>query len=659
MVYKKRKPRFNRSAKQRFVDGLKRSFIGKAFGRLFSGGGRKMAKLRSGARGKEREVTGSGVTFGRGAQDQAATHVSERFKNSPKILLENVRNRRLGSLTTVRDPLGVAVAGDFEALPEDLDLSSLDEEGELESVELTPPVQRPPVERLKIEGFERLGEGDSASALVSRIKLQSQARNNDLDDLDEMENSDDQDDFDESVSPDDSKEEGAVPAGQKNFRPPRMVVIGIVIAVLLVVIIWAGLSTLSPPEAEIPAPVVLAEPEVEEVVPVAELAPPPELEKGPLASEADWRDNLVIDVYEVQSGGTLSQALERLSLSQEQRRSFYQVLENKQMLTKVMPGEEFSAWWASSERKPEDLERLEYRAVGAKRPQIFLPGGPDGFYVVDLGSPPKLIHQAAEGTVAGTFWDAAMKAGLQPEVILRVVDLLASQIDFVSDIRTGDSFQFLFLGEYQDGYLVGKPVIEMIRFTNKDERYEFYRHVNKEGDEGFFDVHYRSIKKTFFKSPLQYSRISSGFTKARMHPILKVVRPHLGVDYAAPTGTPVSAVADGVVNYAGFRGGYGRLVVLEHQGDIITMYGHLSVIAKGISAKVKVKQGDVIGNVGSSGLATGPHLDFRIRRKGEFVDPETVLSEQQGQPMAQEERPDFAEKVTRDQELLKQLLAAE
>ena len=287
---------------------------------------------------------------------------------------------------------------------------------------------------------------------------------------------------------------------------------------------------------------------------------------------------------------------------------------------------------------------------------IFLPGGPDGFYLVELGSPPRPIHQAAQGTVSATFWEAADKAGLEPVLIMRIVDLLASQIDFVSDIRTGDSFQIMFLGEYQDGHLASKPIIEMIRFTNKDQRYEFYRHVSKEGEYGYYDAQFRSVKKTFFKSPLQYSRISSGFTKARLHPILKIVRPHLGVDYAAPTGTPVSAVADGVVDYAGFRGGYGRLVVLAHEGDIITMYGHLSAIAKGITKGTKVSQGDLIGNVGASGLATGPHLDFRIRRKGQFVDPETVLSEQQGQPMPQDDRMEFSQKVARDQELLTQLL---
>ncbi|MDR1657686.1 MAG: M23 family metallopeptidase [Deltaproteobacteria bacterium] len=192
--------------------------------------------------------------------------------------------------------------------------------------------------------------------------------------------------------------------------------------------------------------------------------------------------------------------------------------------------------------------------------------------------------------------------------------------------------------------------------TNGDHKYEFYRHVGDDGKEGYFDVQFRSIFKNFFKSPLQYSRISSSFSRARAHPILKIVRPHLGVDYAAPEGTPVSAVADGVVNSAGFRGDYGRLVVVDHEGGYRTMYAHLSRIAKGIAPGVKVSQGDLLGNVGMSGLATGPHLDFRLLHKGQFVDPQKFFQTQEGRPMPPEERMRFAQVVTSNQELMKQLL---
>ncbi|MDR0355987.1 MAG: M23 family metallopeptidase, partial [Deltaproteobacteria bacterium] len=426
---------------------------------------------------------------------------------------------------------------------------------------------------------------------------------------------------------------------------------GLLVATVLLV--WLGLSLRPPSAPEAPQPVEVL---VEVTSPLPLTDAPPDLSVGTLARDREWQENLLVDVYEVTSGGTLSLALERLSVPHNMRQSLYQVLERKELLRHIRPGETFKAWWSSPARFDADLERLEYWPIGAVRPIIFLPGGADGFYVVELGSPTKQIHQATQGAVANTFWDAGLEAGLEPRFMGYLIELLASQIDFVSDIRAGDSFQILFLGEYQDGALVGRPKMDMIRFINQGRRFEFYRHVGPNGEEGFFDAQFRNIKQTFFRSPLQYTRISSSFSRARAHPILKIVRPHLGVDYAAPSGTPVSAVADGVIVSAGFRGDFGRLVVIDHQNDFQTMYGHLSLIAKGVTKGARVKQGDLIGNVGASGLATGPHLDFRIRQRGEFVNPEEVLAQQQGEPMPQDERFGFAEQVTAKQRLLVQLL---
>ncbi|MDR2442703.1 MAG: M23 family metallopeptidase, partial [Deltaproteobacteria bacterium] len=421
-----------------------------------------------------------------------------------------------------------------------------------------------------------------------------------------------------------------------------------VLLIILVIALCYGLMDFKPgPTAPTDQPAQVAQvrqPLAQSVVTPSGLAP--DLASGPMAEDRDWRYRLTEASYVIEKGGSLSRALEALGLSQAQRRGFYQAIERKGILTKVMPGEEFRALWSDPLRPEESLERLEYRARPGDRPLVFLPGGPDGFICFSAAAPAKKIHQATEGTVTETFWGAGEKAGLEPWVILHLIDLMASQVDFVSDIRKGDDFQLLFLGEYQEGRLITKPVIEMIRLTNDGNRYEFYRHVGDDGREGYFDVQFRSINTNFFKSPLQYSRISSGFSLARAHPILKIVRPHLGVDYAAPEGTPVSAVADGVVVSAGFRGDYGRLVVLDHSGEYRTMYGHLSRIAKGLAPGVKVAQGELIGNVGMSGLATGPHLDFRLLHKGKFVDPEVALKAQEGKPMPSDERMRFAEAVT-------------
>jgi murein DD-endopeptidase MepM/ murein hydrolase activator NlpD len=400
-------------------------------------------------------------------------------------------------------------------------------------------------------------------------------------------------------------------------------------------------------------------------VPVVEAAPPdlpavvavePEIPPGPMGLDRAWRQGLIVDSFAIERGGTISEALATLRLSQAQRHALYGLFEREGLLAQVKPGEQFQAWWSDPARPEDSLERLEFRSRPEDRPLVFLPAGDGSFVHFNAAAPPKMIHQATEGSVNDSFWAAGERAGLEPWVILHLVDLMASQVDFVSDIRRGDDFQLLFLGEYQEGRLVAKPVIEMIRMTNDGRKYEFYRHVGDDEQEGYFDAQFRSIHKNFFKSPLQYSRISSGFSRARRHPILKIVRPHLGVDYAAPEGTPVSAVAAGVVVSAGFRGDYGRLVVLDHDGDYRTMYGHLSRIAKGLAPGVKVAQGDLVGNVGMSGLATGPHLDFRMLFKGQFVDPEQVLQVQEGRPLPAEERARFAAAVAQDQALLRQIL---
>jgi murein DD-endopeptidase MepM/ murein hydrolase activator NlpD len=156
----------------------------------------------------------------------------------------------------------------------------------------------------------------------------------------------------------------------------------------------------------------------------------------------------------------------------------------------------------------------------------------------------------------------------------------------------------------------------------------------------------RSSKKTFFNSPLQYTRISSGFSKNRLHPVYRVRRAHEAVDYAAPTGTPISSVAEGVVVFAGWSGGYGRLITIKHDDVYTTMYAHLSRFATGLKKGDRVSQGDLIGYVGASGTATGPHLDFRMKQNNTFIDPQAVMAKQEGQMLEAAEAQAFSQLVT-------------
>ncbi len=212
-----------------------------------------------------------------------------------------------------------------------------------------------------------------------------------------------------------------------------------------------------------------------------------------------------------------------------------------------------------------------------------------------------------------------------PSVLLAIElsDIFSWDVDFNTDFRKGDTFRILVEERWLDGAFRKYGDILAAELSVDGHVYRAYR-FDAGGRPDYFDDEGKSLRKAFLKAPLSYRRISSGFTKRRMHPILKIARPHLGIDYAAPAGTPVSTVGDGTVTFAGRKGPNGNLVVVRHPNGYTTSYGHLARITKGIRRGAEIRQGDVIGTVGATGLATGPHLDYRIRRNGAFLNPLTV-----------------------------------
>ncbi|MEF3280064.1 MAG: M23 family metallopeptidase [Elusimicrobiota bacterium] len=241
----------------------------------------------------------------------------------------------------------------------------------------------------------------------------------------------------------------------------------------------------------------------------------------------------------------------------------------------------------------------------------------DGFFSFQKSeNTVRLTTYSVEGEIKSVLWNSMVAKKIPSDIILNFADIFAWQIDFLTEVRDGDRFKVVYyvkenlkgkvierkvIGGVYDGVETGKNI--MIYFKG-----EYY---NEKGE---------GAKSMFLKAPLQYRRISSYFTYKRFHPVLRYVRPHLGIDYAAPTGTPVSAVADGVVVYKGWNGGYGNFIEIKHSMGYSTSYGHLSRYAKNIYVGKKVKQGEVIGYVGATGLATGPHLDFRIKQGNTFIN---------------------------------------
>jgi murein DD-endopeptidase MepM/ murein hydrolase activator NlpD len=206
---------------------------------------------------------------------------------------------------------------------------------------------------------------------------------------------------------------------------------------------------------------------------------------------------------------------------------------------------------------------------------------------------------------------------------LQLSDVFAWDIDFTTDLRRGDMFKIIVEGCYLNNEFKKYKHIIAAEFINNGRTYHAYR-FDLDGEVDYYDDDGKSLRRSFLKAPLSFRRISSRFSKRRYHPILKIYRPHLGVDYAAPTGTPVSSVGDGTIVFAGYKGQNGKIVIIRHPNGYTTYYGHLSKIKKGIRRGIKVKQGQLIGYVGSTGLSTGPHLDYRIKKHKRFVNPLTL-----------------------------------
>ena len=225
----------------------------------------------------------------------------------------------------------------------------------------------------------------------------------------------------------------------------------------------------------------------------------------------------------------------------------------------------------------------------------------------------------ASGTIETSLWDAMIGGGLHPNLAIGLSEIFAWTVDFFG-LQKGDGFKVIYEELYIDEKLLGTGRIYAAQFSRTGSVVTAIPFI-QDGNESYFDTDGNSLRKAFLKAPLQFSRISSRFSSSRLHPILRIRRPHFGVDYAAPIGTPVHSIGDGRVTSATNENGAGRMVRIQHNSVYATAYLHLSRFGDGIAPGVFVKQGDIIGYVGSSGLSTGPHLDFRFYMNGSPVDP--------------------------------------
>lgn len=330
----------------------------------------------------------------------------------------------------------------------------------------------------------------------------------------------------------------------------------------------------------------------------------------------------------IRNGETLATSLQRKGLQSTAVYPVVNSLNTAFNLTRCQPSDSFHV-------KIDTLEvihSLTYYPVRDKIRSYIVTRDSIGNYCTSIDTlKTELVLTKIEGTINSSLYEAMTSLKESPSLIVKYAEIFQWDIDFFIDPRQGDSFSLVYEQYMANGNFVQYGNILVAEYDGSNYQKRAYRYENKDGGVGYYDSNGKSFKKAFLKSPLNYTRISSYFSTGRKHPILKIVRPHNGVDYAAPTGTPVVASSDGVVTHAGWKGGhptvngmsggYGKTVMIRHANGYETLYGHLNKYGNSISKGVRVKQNQVIGYVGSTGLSTGPHLHYTVYLNGKAIDP--------------------------------------
>ena len=326
----------------------------------------------------------------------------------------------------------------------------------------------------------------------------------------------------------------------------------------------------------------------------------------------DWR------IVQVQPGQTLSDIFQGQGLSLTDLQNVMdQAGDAAKALHNIRPGQEFDFLLASDG----GLRGIRFDKDEASRVIVRFDG-----------AKPTMLAQAREverrehvvhGSIDSSLFAAGAKAGMSTAMVLKLADLFKYDVDFVQDLREGDTFTVIYDDIYRDGAYLHEGEIVAAEFVNQGDRYTAYRFKKDDGSYGWFSEDGRPIQKSFLRIPVDFTRISSQFSAARMHPVLGLMRAHKGVDYAAPTGTPIHAAGDGVIKFKGWMNGYGNFVIVQHSSSISTAYGHMSKFANERVGQ-HVSQGSVIGYVGMTGLATGPHLHYEFRVNDVQRDPQKV-----------------------------------
>lgn len=331
----------------------------------------------------------------------------------------------------------------------------------------------------------------------------------------------------------------------------------------------------------------------------------------------------------VRSGDSLSAIFDRAGISPRTLYHILQLGDEVKALKRIYPGDEIQL-----HLDPDGgLLALQYQPNESRTLQIHRSGDDYKVEIEEHALERRMVYRS--GVITESLFQGAQTAGVSEGIVMEMADIFGWDIDFAQDIREGDRFTVVYDEVYKDGRKIDDGQILAAEFINQGRTFRAIKYTDPAGHSGYFTPEGKNVKKAFLRSPVKFSRISSRFTLKRWHPVLKRWRAHRGVDYAAPTGTPVRAAGEGKITFAGTKGGYGKAVFIQHGGSYTTVYGHLSRFGRGIHSGSRVRQGQVIGYVGSTGLATGPHLHFEFRVNGVHRNPLTVKLPD-GKPVAPE-----------------------
>ena len=331
------------------------------------------------------------------------------------------------------------------------------------------------------------------------------------------------------------------------------------------------------------------------------------------AAESPWT------TVTIQSGDTLASIFDLNGIPAATTYAIATLNDQARSLRQIQPGQKIHLLFDDQNQ----LSRMKYEADITKT--LLIQRGEDqSFSSQIINSQLDAYPVYREGIIESSLFEAAAESNIPESVIMDLAGIFGWDIDFSLDIRQGDRFGIVYNELYKDDVKIRNGRILAAEFVNNGKTYRAVYYTDPKGDGDYFDESGKSMRKAFLRSPVKFARVSSRFSNKRWHPVLSKWRSHKGVDYAAKRGTPIRASGDGKVSFVGTKGGYGRTILIRHGGRYTTLYGHMNGYARGIRTGTKVKQGQIIGYVGSSGLATGPHLHYEFRVNGTHRNPLTV-----------------------------------